>query len=138
MITSCTLLGVLFVESIQDVRSRRLGVGLLCLFGIIGVICHMVFQKGEYKSLLGGIAIGGAMILISLITRGRVGLGDGLMLLVTGTFLGFRQNLVLFTVSQVLTSAYALFLLMFRRKRKDYEIPFIPFLLVSYVGLLAI
>lgn len=138
VVEHCILLGMLGIESFEDIRSRRLGVLLLCAFGICGAVCHMIFQRGEYQSLLGGIAIGAAMIVLSLLSRGRVGLGDGLVLLVTGIFLGFEQNLLLFTVSQVLTACYALFLLVIRKKGRHYEIPFIPFLLVSYVGLLAV
>lgn len=138
MLESCILLGMLGIESIQDIRSRKLKVLWICGFGICGVICHMLFQRGEYKSLLGGIAIGAAMIAVSIFSRGKVGLGDGMVLFVTGIFLGFRKNLMLFAASQLLTACYAMFLLLFRKKGKDYEIPFIPFLLVSYVGLLAV
>ena len=138
MVTSCMMLGMLGIEAFQDVRSRKIGVWLICAFGICGVFCHLIFQKGEYRSLLGGIAIGAAMMLVSVLTRGRVGLGDGMVLFVTGIFLGFEQNLMLFAASQMLTACFALFLFVFRKKGKSYEIPFIPFLLVSYVGLLAL
>lgn len=135
---SFVLLGALGIESLEDLRNKRLTVWILCLTGIVGVILHAVFQRGEYLSLLGGIAVGVIMIVVSLLSRGRVGLGDGLMLTVTGIYLGFEKNLVLFVLSQLLTACYALFLLVFRKKKGSYEIPFVPFMLIAYVGLLAL
>lgn len=138
MLEACFTLGLLGIESIQDIREKKLTVWLICAFGVCGAVCHLIYERGEYQSLLGGIAVGAAMIAVSLLTKGRVGLGDGLVLFVTGIFLGFRQNLTLFMVSQVLTAVYALFLLTIRKKGRGYEIPFVPFLLIAYVGMLAL
>ncbi len=138
MVESCMVLGMLGIESFQDIKKHRIGVWLICAFGICGAICHMLHQKGEYQSLLGGMAIGLAMILVSVATQGKVGLGDGMVLFVTGIFLGFRKNLVLFTMSQALASVYALFLLVVRKKDRNHEFAYLPFLLISYVGMLAV
>ena len=138
MVESCMVLGMLGIESFQDIKKHRIGVWLICAFGSCGAICHMLHQKGEYQSLLGGMAIGLAMILVSVATQGKVGLGDGMVLFVTGIFLGFRKNLVLFTMSQALASVYALFLLVVRKKDRNHEFAYLPFLLISYVGMLAV
>ncbi len=138
MLESCFVLGMLGIGSIEDLKSRRLHVSMLCSFGIVGVVLHLLLEKGEIVSILGGVMIGMALIVISLLTRGRVGLGDGLALMVTGIFLGFERNLMLFMVSQCLVACFALFLMIFKKKGRHYEIPYIPFLLVSYVGLLAL
>lgn len=137
MVKSCVLLGMLGTLSVEDVRSKKLNVIILSAFGILGVILHMIYQKGEYLSLLGGVGVGFAMGVVSLLSRGRVGMGDALALIVTGIFLGGRGNLTLFLVSQILAACMALFLIIVRKKGKDYEMPFLPFLLVSYVGMLA-
>lgn len=138
MLESCLVLGMLGIGSVEDIKSRRLGVCMLCSFGILGVMLHLLFEKEEIVSILGGAFIGAALIAISFLTRGRVGLGDGMALTVTGIFLGFEKNLMLFMVSQCLTACFALFLLVVKKKERNYEIPYIPFLLVSYVGLLGL
>ena len=74
--TSCMVLGMLGIEAFEDVRKHKIAVWLICAFGICGAICHMLHQKGEYQSLLGGTAIGLTMILISVATQGKVGLGE--------------------------------------------------------------
>ena len=132
------VLGMLGIEAFEDVRKHKIAVWLICAFGICGAICHMLHQKGEYQSLLGGTAIGLTMILISVATQGKVGLGDGMVLFVTGIFLGFQKNLLLFALSQALASVYALFLLIIRKKDRNHEFAYLPFLLISYVGMLAI
>lgn len=138
MLESCFVLGMLGIGTIEDLKRRRIHVSILCSFGIIGVILHLLLERGDIISILGGAMIGMALIAISLLTRGRVGLGDGLALMVTGIFLGFERNLMLFVVSQCLVACFALFLMVFKKKDRQYEIPYIPFLLISYVGILAL
>lgn len=138
MVESCMVLGMLGIEAFEDIKKHKIAVWLICTFGICGAICHMLHQKGEYQSLLGGMAIGLVMILISLATQGKVGLGDGMVLFVTGIFLGFQKNLVLFALSQALASVYALFLLVIKKKDRNHEFAYLPFLLISYVGMLAV
>lgn len=137
MLESCFVLGMLGIGSIEDLKSRRLSVWMMCSFGIVGVILHLLLERGDIISILGGVLIGAALVGISLLSRGRVGLGDGLALMVTGIFLGFEKNLMLFMVSQCLVACFALFLMVFCKKDRHCEIPYIPFLLVSYVSLLA-
>jgi len=138
MVESCMVLGMLGIEALEDVKKHRIAVWMICAFGICGAICHMLHQRGEYRSLLGGAAIGLGMILVSVATQGKVGLGDGMVLFVTGIFLGFQQNLILFGLSQILASLYALFLLVVRKKDRNHEFAYLPFLLISYVGMLAV
>lgn len=132
------VLGMLGIEALEDFKKHKIAVWLICVFGICGAICHILYQKGEYQSLIGGVAIGLGMILVSVATQGKVGLGDGMVLFVTGIFLGFQKNLILFVLSQILASCYALFLLVVRKKDRNHEFAYLPFLLISYVGMLAV
>jgi leader peptidase (prepilin peptidase)/N-methyltransferase len=86
---------------------------------------------------LGGAAIGGFVILTSMITSGKIGLGDGILLCITGLGLGFWGNLELFCLALSLAAGLSIMLLIFRLADRKKSIPFVPFLFVGYLILIA-
>jgi leader peptidase (prepilin peptidase)/N-methyltransferase len=87
---------------------------------------------------LGGLALGLGVILLSKATGGKIGLGDGILLCVTGLGLGFWTNAELFGIALSLAASVSVVLLIMRRADRKKSIPFVPFLLTGYVILLVI
>ena len=81
--------------SIEDLHSRKMHTVLLLAGSIAGVLCHLIFRQRSIWEVLGGLAVGVGVLLLSRLTDGRIGDGDGLLLMATGTFLGFVRNLAL-------------------------------------------
>ncbi|MCI9448161.1 MAG: prepilin peptidase [Lachnospiraceae bacterium] len=130
------VLGLLGICSLEDVRHKRLTIVYILMFGIGGVILHLFAPVCSIYSILCGMLLGIAMILVSLITRGNVGIGDGMLLLVTGVYLGGYGNLQLLMTGLLLSALWALGLLAFKKKKGKDEIAFAPFLLLAYFVLL--
>jgi leader peptidase (prepilin peptidase)/N-methyltransferase len=80
------------------------------------------------------VAIGVSVLIISLVTKGKIGSGDGVVLMITGMCLGFFDNLFLLLTAAFLSAIVGIFLLLIKKVNRNYEIPFIPFLFVSFVG----
>lgn len=115
-------------KEIQSVR-------VLC-FGIGGILLHLWQRNQSLYSMLGGIAVGAAVIILSLVSGGIIGIGDGLVLCVAGIYIGGINTMRLLLTGLFLSSLYALVLLFMHRKRRKDTIPFIPFLLAAYLILL--
>ncbi|MCI9526736.1 MAG: hypothetical protein HFH37_07450 [Lachnospiraceae bacterium] len=130
------VLGLLSLCSLEDVKYRRLTVIYILMFGIVGVILHMFAPVCSIYSILWGMLLGIVLILISIATRGSLGLGDGILLVVTGVYLGGYGNLQLFLYGLLLSALCSLGLLVLKRKKRKDEIAFVPFLLLSYFFLL--
>ena len=81
------VLGLLSLCSLEDVKYRRLTVIYILMFGIVGVILHMFAPVCSIYSILWGMLLGIVLILISIATRGSLGLGDGILLVVTGVIM---------------------------------------------------
>lgn len=83
--------------------------------------------------IVGGVSIGVVLLILSKITEGAVGLGDGMLFFVTGIYLGFWKNAMLLWGSLLLCSCWGIALLAVRRIKwtagKRMEIPFLPFVL---------
>lgn len=131
------LLGLLSLCSWEDIRKKELTIPYILLFGIGGVWLHLFFPVCSIYSIIGGTLLGAAMVLASLASKGGIGMGDGILLVVTGVYLGGSRNLKLFFMGLLLAACWSLGLLAFRKKKGNETIAFAPFLLLSYLFMLA-
>ncbi len=131
------VLGLLSLCSLKDMKTRELAVIHILLFGIGGVLLHLFAPVCSIYSVLGGMAIGIAMMIVSVVTKGSVGMGDGILLIVTGVYLGGHKNLELFMTGLFFAALWSLGLLVLKKKKGKEEIAFVPFLLLSYLTMLA-
>ncbi len=131
-----TLLGLLILCSIQDLLKKKIGLWMIIAGGGMMFVSILFYNSVTVIDRLGGIAVGVAVLLISLATRGKIGFGDGLLLCISGMGLGFWSNLELFAVALFLAAAVSIALMMFRLADRKESIPFVPFLLCGYVFIL--
>lgn len=133
LIGNTALLGVLAVTAYQDWREQKISIYLPCAAGIVGLLLYLFYREHTLTDLLMGMGIGVVMLLIAWVGRECIGAGDGVMLVASGTFLGFWGNLKLLFAALLLAAVAALFLLVIKRKGRNYRMPFLPFLLVAYL-----
>lgn len=130
------VLGLLGLCSLEDVKHRQLTIIYILMFGIGGVILHLLVPVCSIYSILCGMLLGIFMLLISAVTQGSIGMGDGILLMVTGVYLGGYENLRLLMTGLMFSALWSLGLLAFRKKKRKDEIAFVPFLLLSYFVML--
>src|SRR5690554_5930806 len=83
-----------------------------------------------------GITPGIGVLILSKLTSGKIGMGDGLILGVTGIELGFWGNMELFALALLFAALFSIVLLILRRADRKKAIPFIPFILLAYIVLM--
>lgn len=129
---------VLFVvATIFDIKSRRIPVLLLVVFAFAGTVLAVFAARYTFWELITGISVGLVMIIISLVTKGQIGFGDALLFVVSGLFSG-KGNIGLLMLSLFLCAmASGALFVTGQVKRKD-RIPFVPFVLMAYIGQLLI
>lgn len=86
-----------------------------------------------WLAMRGAALIPGILLLVlSKITKGAVGQGDGFFFLVSGMYLGFWDNVALLFFGLLICSLWGMGMLiwgMFEKKRiKNVQLPFLPFL----------
>lgn len=132
MIQACVLLGTLGVHSIEDIRQKKITVMITLFSGIIGIILHLFFQDQSIYEMLAGVLAGVFILILSRLTKGRIGMGDGLIFMLTGLYLGFMDNLILMCISFSLAGLWGIFLIFIKNSSKSEKIPFVPFLFIGY------
>lgn len=130
------LLGLLGLCSWEDIRKKKLTVIYILLFGIAGVCVHLFYPVCSIYSILCGMMLGVAMMFASWATRGKIGIGDGILIVVTGVYLGGIGNLELLFTGLLLAASWSLGMLVLGKKKGKEEIAFVPFLLAAYLTML--
>lgn len=128
------VVALLGFASIMDLKWKKINLIFLLPFVIAGLICSVLYKVVPITYMIGGVAIGVSVLIISLVTKGKIGSGDGVVLMITGMCLGFFDNLFLLLTAAFLSAIVGIFLLLIKKVNRNYEIPFIPFLFVSFVG----
>ena len=127
------LLSLLGICGIEDYRIKKVRLVVVNAFAILGVILHIVYQRITWIDMVLGALIGVALLIVGYLSKEKIGYGDGLILVATGIYLGFWNNLILLWLSTSLAGIYGLILMLFKKKKKESEIPLVPFILGVYV-----
>lgn len=130
------LLILLFICAMEDLKRKEVTVMYILLFGIIGVVSHLFYPNCSIYSILWGLLLGLSIMAVSLFSRGNIGMGDGILLTVTGVYLGGYKNLELFLTGLFLAGIWSLGLLVLKKKKRKEKIAFMPFLLIAYAFML--
>lgn len=126
------VLFILAINSFRDIRVHEICPGITILGGVIGLIFRYVWGSGQILSFLASMLPGIYLVLLSIVSRGAVGAGDGLILLALSGYLPAADIISIVSYGVFLSALYAGALLMRGRNgRKAYA--FVPFLLGGYV-----
>lgn len=132
------VMGMLAIASVRDIRKKQIEVTEIIIFSIIAVVIHMITGEQSIGNMLLGVIPGLILVGLSFLTKGKIGLGDGIIVSASGLFLGLQKNVELFLTGLVLCGIWALALIVIRKKKGSYEIPFVPFLLAAYMEMLIV
>lgn len=125
----------LFLMSVYDIRKKEIQLGISVVTATVLAVCQIYrITCGEEVWYLAftGMIEGGLLIGISRITQGAVGVGDGIVFIISGVMLGFFENAILLFLSLVFAAAAGTCLVLFRRVGRKDMIPFVPFIFVGY------
>ncbi len=119
--------------TIEDLKNKKICTWQLLCFFIEGVILRCAICRQPLTDILLGMIPGVLLFLFSFLSRGNIGIGDGLLLLVTGIFLGVADTVRVFIYAIILCFGFALYLYLIKKKSRHYEIPFVPFMLAAFI-----
>lgn len=133
------ILTMLGVHAAEDLKRRRIALPFLLIFGLAGLAVQLYCQDMSFFSVGLGLAVGIGILLLSILTGGSIGMGDGLVFCVTGVYLGGARNLELLFISLLYAALFSLFLLAKGKgavKKNKKEIPFLPFVFLGHVTIM--
>ena len=114
----------------QDFKNKEISsVGIILCAGlsVVSVVCRLCLGESftwPLIALLPGIGFS----LLALVTRGSVGIGDGLLLMGIGPAFGIEHTILGVFVALGLTSVTSIILLVSKKGNGKSRLPFVPFL----------
>lgn len=125
----------LFVMSIYDVKKREIQMGFSALAAVLLLVGQLIclFQgKLPWYFIPGGIIPGCFLIWLSWFSKGQVGIGDGIVFVVSGILLGFFETVVLLFVSLLFAAVSGGIMIFLKRLNRKDSLPFVPFIFAGY------
>jgi len=107
------------------------------LFTLVAFLLILVRPDVLFLNLFAGFIAGLLLLILNLVTRGRgMGLGDAKLAIVGGLILGWPGSVVWLFLSFIIGAIFGIFLLVTRRVTLGRQIPFGPYLVISFFGVL--
>lgn len=108
---------------------------LIVMSAVVGV--SVIFCNTESIWLrVGGAGLGILFFIVSRITKEAVGYGDSWLILLLGVYLGIEKALQLLFAATLGAAVVSLFYLWMRHWKRNATLPFVPFLVVAYLGVM--
>ena len=147
IIFKTSLLFALFYFAWVDYKTKLIPSRPLLFMGMVGMCyrmlmayllaeidntgAHWIFEM--LHQLAVGILPGGVLLLVALLTKESIGIGDAWLFMVTGVTLGGIQNFALVLGSFFLVEIFAIASLLIKKKGKDNRVAMGPLVLTAYV-----
>lgn len=123
------ILIVMLWATYQDIRYKEISAAGIVLCAVLsGFSVGLRVYQGE-NILAAAIALlpGLIFVVISIATRGNVGIGDGLILMGIGPAFGLEHTVLGVFASLSLTCLVSIFVLVLKKGTGKSQLPFVPF-----------
>ena len=133
-LTMAFLSSIMIVAAFIDLDHRIIP-NRIVLFGLVsGIVLGLISAKAGVAFMALGMTTGfGLLLLVAVISRGQMGMGDVKIAAVMGVFLGWQAVLLAIFFAFSGGGLYGLFLIVFRGKSRKTAVPFGPFLALGTI-----
>lgn len=124
----------LIIMSAFDCREKSVPAILLIVGGVLSVLVAVykgiIGENGWMQMVLG--VLPGLFVLVTAWFSQNIGVADGIVLIMTGMCIGYRENVFVLGMSLFLISFLGVTLLLLHKVKRQTRIPYIPFLTAAY------
>lgn len=120
----------LTVCAVQDLQRRKIGVivSVIAACTAAGLDLLLLFRApAEILPYLAGLVPGAMLLLLSAVSGGAAGAGDGVCFLILGAFLGARKTWILLMISLVCAALGGGMWMALGRAGRKTKLPFLAF-----------
>ena len=140
------LLSVLYFAAIVDFKKSIIpnsliiaGLIMYLTFALISIFAVGVNAKSFLLiSVAGGLIIGGLLLLVMLVSKNALGMGDVKLFFVVGLMLGLKNCYEVLLISMVIMALTAIVLLLLKKVDRKTAVPMAPFMTIGFMICLAL
>ena len=123
----------LAIGTFFDIRERELPILFFAIFGSLAVIGSYFSKDRNVENVFMGICVGSLFLIIGWLTKEAIGYGDGVGLIILGIFEGWPGMIPVVVGAFLLLGIYGIWRLLGCGDSRFDEMPFYPFLLISFI-----
>ena len=124
---------VLVIEALKDFRKKEVNIPILGIMAIAAMIMVFLGKDISVSNAIIGLAEGVLLILVSVMTKGQIGIGDGILLAACGLMLGGKDNMVMFFFACLSSAIVSVLIMIIKKADKKTKIPFVPFMIPGFL-----
>ena len=134
----CLLLTCIFLSllSVSDVKTKTIPAWASPAFLILSGVLHLFLRDLSAGAFFAGLLPGAVLLILSLVFRASVGIGDGFAAMACGAALGPERIMAALAAAFVFCAVFCMVLLLLKKIRRSDSLPFLPFLASSHIVML--
>jgi leader peptidase (prepilin peptidase)/N-methyltransferase len=125
------LFSALLVVSMIDVKWYIIPNGIVVFLLVVGMVYVGLFSHTYLASFIGFFAVSIPLLLVNIISKGQMGMGDVKLMAVCGLIIGWQNILVALMIGSILGSVIGLTLIGLKINNRKEQIPFGPYLSIG-------
>ena len=126
---------LLLVNAVVDIWLKRISLLSLAVYVLVWLVVCM--PQSDWTVILPATIPGIILMLFGYLTKGSIGIGDGLLLFFMGLCVSWTQILMMLMAAFLLAFCWALTQwVLYKSGQKSF--PFVPFMLTGYVVVLIV
>lgn len=132
-----TMIIIIFLtlSTLLDVKKKEVNTILCVIVAAVGLVYELFIMKTNIAIIILGILPGVFLMLASIVTNEEIGKGDAVILSTIGIFLGLKKSILILVNALFMTVLIGGIFLLIKKKNRKYKIPFVPFILFSYISI---
>ncbi len=134
IIKSIIIIVFLIISTIFDLRNKNIPTMLILSSGAAILLLSLPDPNMNWMGSLCGALLGVLMLVLSKVLNGAIGAGDGFVILLVGFVMRLYGGCVVLFYSLFLAAIFSIVMLCLKKLTKKDSIPFVPFVLICYLG----
>lgn len=130
---SIFIIFILALLSWQDIKAKSINLVFCILVMVIIVTVNIIFELQSIPLMLSGTGVGVFLLVISVISGNAIGIGDGIVFLITGLTLDGVANFGVLVISLFFSLFVGLYRLIIKKWNRKDEMAFIPYITIGYI-----
>lgn len=122
----------------QDFQNKRIKNSYLWVGELLGIALktvRIVWDKSSFTDWLWASLPGIFLLITAKVTKEKIGMGDGWVVLILGNYLSVLEICYVFQTALIMVIIFFVVSLWRKKVAKEYEVPFLPFLWGAYTFL---
>ena len=124
----------LFILGAADFATKKVSLIVIGIWGIFGAALQLYLGELFCMSRIIAILPGILLFLLARVSGEKIGYGDAWTILVMGIYMDVENLIAVGMIAITLSGLAALVLICICKKKRDYEMPFIPFVFAGYMA----